>query len=93
MRKYFGILLLTILLISCGGQRGSVSVEGHFKNLQDGRFFVFSADPSWGTFDTIRITDGSFKFTHELYDTVLLTVQYPNFLQMPIVAIPGKTIK
>lgn len=93
MRKYFGFLLLSILLISCGGQRGSVSVEGRFKNLQDGRFFVFSTDPSWGTFDTIRITDGSFSFTHELYDTVLLTVQYPNFLQMPIVAIPGKTIK
>ncbi len=86
------IVLLTILVTACSKGGNSVTVKGNFRHLQDGQFYVFSTDPAWGSFDTIHVTDGSFSFTHELYDTILLTVQYPNFLQMPIVAIPGKTI-
>lgn len=94
MRKSLPILIafLALLVTACSRGGSSVTVKGSFRHLQDGQFYVFSTDPAWGSFDTIRISDGSFSFTHELYDTVLLTVQYPNFLQMPIIAIPGKTI-
>lgn len=89
-----GLIALLVLLVTaaCSKSGNSVTVKGSFRHLQDGQFYVFSTDPAWGSFDTIRISDGSFSFTHELYDTVLLTVQYPNFLQMPVIAIPGKTI-
>ena len=94
MRKsLFSLMALLFILVSaCSKGGNSVTVKGSFRHLQDGQFYVFSTDPAWGSFDTIRISDGAFSFTHELYDTVLLTVQYPNFLQMPIIAIPGKTI-
>lgn len=81
-----------MLFSACSKSGNTVTVKGSFRHLQDGQFYVFSSDPAWGSFDTIRVSDGSFSFTHELPDTVLLTVQYPNFLQMPVIAIPGKTI-
>lgn len=93
MRKLFVAAIgCIILLAACGGGHGRVTVKGEFKNLQDGEFYLFSTDPAWGSFDTIHITDGSFEFSHDLEDTVLVVVQYPNFMQMQLVAIPGKTI-
>lgn len=92
MKNVLLTICLLLMLSACGGGRGKITIKGQFKNLQDGEFYVFSTDPSWGSFDTIHVTDGEFRFTHSLEDTSLLTVQYPNFMQMQVVAIPGKTI-
>lgn len=92
MRNVVLTICLVLLLCSCGGKRGNVTIKGQFKNLQDGEFYVYSEDPSWGSFDTIHVSDGEFHFTHVLEDTALLVVQYPNFMQMRVVAIPGKNI-
>lgn len=92
MKNVFLTICLLLLLSACGGKRGNVTIKGQFKNLQDGEFYVYSEDPSWGSFDTIHVSDGEFHFTHALEDTALLVVQYPNFMQMQVVAVPGKSI-
>jgi hypothetical protein len=93
MRRFLPLLLLVLLLASCGGGRDRFTLKGSFRHLQDGEFYVYSSDPSWSGFDTVRVEDGEFKYSHELTDTTILTVQYPNFMQMQVVAIPGGTVK
>lgn len=96
MRRLSLIIITTLLagifLAACGGNKSKIRIKGSFKNLGDGQFFAFSYSPEWNAFDTINIKDGSFDFTHSVDDTVLVTLQYPNFMQTTVVAIPGKTI-
>lgn len=83
---------LTVLLVlsACSGGKQGFTLSGKFKGLEQGEFICFSDAPEWGTLDTIRVEGGKFKLVHTLTDTVILTLQYPNFMQTQVVAIPGR---
>ena len=83
---------LFLFLVSCGGDRQRFTLSGKFKGLEQGEFICFSSSPEWGTLDTVRIQGGRFTLTHELTDTVVLTLQYPNFMQTQVIAIPGHDV-
>ncbi len=84
---------MALLVTACSGGKQSFTLSGKFKGIEQGEFLCFSESPEWGSLDTIRLQDGAFNITHPLNDTILLTLQYPNFLQTQVVAIPGKTAK
>ena len=94
-RKFPFLLSLSfslIFLLSCSGDKQSFTLSGKFKGLEQGEFVCFSSAPEWGTFDTVRVQGGKFTLTHPLADTVVLTLQYPNFMQTQIIAIPGEEV-
>ena len=91
--SYLYIIVIALLIASCSGNKQSFTLLGKFKGLSDGEFMCFSQSPEWGSLDTIKIADGSFSFTHQLTDTAIITLQYPNFMQTQVIAIPGKTAK
>lgn len=96
MKYQFYLLSFFIFLFlfsSCGKGKNDIHIKGEFKHLKDGQFFVFSNSPEWDAFDTIEVKDGKFSFSHPASDTLLVTLQYPNFMQTVLVAIPGNTIK
>lgn len=86
------LYLLTALLFlgACSGEKQGFVLSGKFKGLEQGEFICFSSAPEWGTLDTVRIENGKFNLQHALTDTVVLTLQYPNFMQTQIIAIPGR---
>ena len=84
--------LALALLVACSGDKQSFTLSGKFKGLEQGEFVCFSSAPEWGTFDTVRVQGGKFTLTHPLADTVVLTLQYPNFMQTQIIAIPGEEV-
>ena len=87
------LLFLSVLLMSaCSSDKNTVVIKGQFKNLKQGELYAFSYSPEWDAFDTIRIDDGSFSFRKKVSDTTIVILQYPNFMQTLVVAIPGKTI-
>lgn len=87
------LLFLSVLLMSaCSSDKNTVVIKGQFKNLKQGELYAFSYSPEWDSFDTIRIDDGSFSFRKKVSDTTIVILQYPNFMQTLVVAIPGKTI-
>ena len=88
----FSLSFSLILLVACSGDKQSFTLSGKFKGLEQGEFVCFSSAPEWGTFDTVRVQGGKFTLTHPLADTVVLTLQYPNFMQTQIIAIPGEEV-
>lgn len=87
------IILVTLLILtSCGSDKQSFTLSGKFKGLEQGEFICFSEAPEWGTLDTIRVQGGKFTITHPLTDTVVITLQYPNFMQTQVIAIPGEEV-
>lgn len=86
------IILIALLVASCVGDKQSFSISGEFKGIKQGEFMCFSQSAEWGTLDTIKIQNGEFEFTHPLADTCIIYLQYPNFLQTQIIAIPGESV-
>jgi hypothetical protein len=83
--------LLAFFLFSCGTPTGRFRVEGRFKNLNQGEFYIYDFDH--GVKDTIAVNDGRFVYDIALRDTVTLNLLFPNFSEMPIFARPGVTVK
>lgn len=89
--RIFAVAII-LALASCSGDSNVFKLSGSFKNLQQGEFICFSESPEWGTLDTIKVVDGKFAIEHPLTDTTIITLQYPNFMQTQIIAIPGQDV-
>lgn len=84
-------LFTSFLFCSCGRKDGRFHLEGHFKNLNQGEFYLYSQEQ--GTKDTIAVNDGSFFFETPMTDTTTLVLLFPNFSEIPIFARPNAEVK
>lgn len=89
--KHYAYILLALILVSCGPSDGRFRLEGQFKNLNQGEFYIY--DYEQGTKDTIGVRDGRFVYDVPLHDTLVLTLMFPNFSELPIFARPGTEVK
>ena len=55
MKKLTYLLLLTLVLVSCGTSSDRFKIEGRFLNLNQGEFYVYSPDGGSRKMDTIRV--------------------------------------
>ena len=87
------ICLFTFLcaLTSCGRHSDRFHLEAHFKNLNQGEFYIYS--PETGTKDTVAVSDGRFVYDRKLQDTTTLVILFPNYSEMPIFATPGANVQ
>jgi hypothetical protein len=83
--------LFPLLLCACGETGTRFHLEGKFKNINQGEFYLCDFDN--GTKDTISLRDGRFTYDKDMTDTVVLTLIFPNFSELPIIATPGGNIK
>lgn len=89
---FFTLCSLVLFLSSCGGApEGQFQLEGRFKNINQGEFYIY--DLQNGTKDTIAVRDGRFTYTTAMSDTTVLTLLFPNYSELPIFAQPGAKVK
>lgn len=79
-------LLLAALAAGCGVSKDKFRLSGKFKHLHSADIYIFSEEGR----DTIRIEGGRFVYEKKTDRPVILTIQYPNFAELKIVAEPGK---
>jgi len=84
-------LSFVLFLSSCGAPEGQFQLEGHFKNINQGEFYIY--DLEHGRKDTIVLRDGRFSYNIAMTDTTVLTLLFPNFSELPIFAQPGAKVK
>lgn len=82
---------IIILLASCGIQEDRFRIEGRFKNISQGEFYLYNFRN--GTRDTLKVMDGSFVYDVELADTTTYVLMFPNFSELPVFAQPGCLVK
>lgn len=94
MKKTFGYILLALIAVSCSDSDDIFRLKGKFKNFNQGEITIFS-QMGRGSIDTVRLAEG--KFTYDLpllqQDTIVLSVLFPNYLDIPVIAAPGMSLK
>jgi hypothetical protein len=91
---FFQLLLLCIVVIvfaACSNNNGRFRMEGSFKNLNQGEFYIYS--PEDGSKDTIVVNDGHFTYERQMTDTLTLVMLFPNYSEIPIFARPNTEVK
>lgn len=85
------VATIIILLGACGVQEDRFRIEGRFKNISQGEFYLYNFRN--GTRDTLKVMDGSFVYDIELTDTTTFVLMFPNFSELPVFAQPGSLVK
>ena len=92
MKKFLGFLLLTLTVVSCSAPDGIFRLTGKFKNFSQGELYIYAMNGK-GKIDSIKLADSKFRYEIPMEDTVMLSIIFPNFSEIPIVAMPGTDVK
>ena len=87
------LLLLTLVLVSCGTDSYHFEIDGRLINLNQGEFYVYSPDGGICGVDTIKVEGGRFAYEIPCEQPCVLMIVFPNFSQLPIFAAPGKQVE
>ena len=79
------------LLSACGTEGGTFRIEGRFRNLNRGEFYVYSPDGGTDGRDTITIADGRFSYEVPLTSRATFILIFPNFSRQAVFGERGKT--
>lgn len=92
MKKYCLLFILTLVLASCGTDSHHFKIDGHFLNLNQGEFYVYSPDGDINGIDTIKVRGGRFTYETPCEEPCILVIVFPNFSMQPVFAQPGKSV-
>ena len=87
------LILLTLVLVSCGVDGKHFKREGRFRHLNQGEFYVYSTDGVLDGIDTIKIEGGRFAYEIPCDEEGTLVMVFPNFSEQPVFTQPGKTVE
>lgn len=91
-----GLLLLLLLLSSCGPDGQHARVKGNIDGINQADVMAYVEDTVPGTIatpDTIHVKRGSFTYDRPISEPTILTLLYPNFSTTTLVVKPGKSVR
>lgn len=86
------LLSLLIFFVACGTESGRFRLEGRFRNLNNGEFYIYSTEKAGNGLDTINVSDGRFAYETDLDDKATFVLLFPNFSEQPIFGESGATV-
>ena len=91
LASFFVFLSFCFLISACSDSGNTFRMKGKFKNFNQGELYVYSLHGE-KNIDTIRLANGKFEYEISLKDTVLLSVVFPNFSEIPVIATAGASV-
>ncbi len=86
------MLLLVMMVASCGSDSGKFTLQGRLRNMNQGEFWVYSTDGGIIGFDTIPVRSGRFSYDVELRHPSTLVIVFPNYSEQPVFAEAGEEV-
>lgn len=83
------LILLTLVLVACGPDDKHFAIDGHFLNLNQGEFIVYSPDGAMPAVDTIFVEGGRFDYEGLCIAEGTAVIIMPNGQQIPVFVQPG----
>jgi hypothetical protein len=86
------LLFLLTTFVGCNYDDDVMVLEGEIKNVKQVDLYVYAEGSTNPRIDTIRVRGGAFTYERKLSGPEILTLLYPNFSEMLLIAEPGKEI-
>ncbi|MBO7294594.1 MAG: DUF4369 domain-containing protein, partial [Bacteroidaceae bacterium] len=87
------LLFLLTTFVGCNYDDDVMVLEGEIKNVKQVDLYVYAEGSTNPRIDTIRVRGGNFTYERKLSQPEVLTLLYPNFSEMLLVAEPGKEVE
>lgn len=94
-RFLLSFLLPLGLLASCGPDKHTARLTGNIKGVDQAAIIAYASAESpadGGGTDSIRLSRGAFSYDRPVSEPMLLTLVYPNFSTLTLVAVPGEEV-
>lgn len=88
-----GLLLPLLFFSSCGPDGGKFRLEGRFRHLNRGEFYIYEPYSPNVRIDTIKVADGRFAYEADVADRTTFILLFPNFSEQVVFGQSGKTAK
>jgi len=92
MKRLAYLILLTLVMVGCGSRSGYFKLEGRLLNLNQGVFYVYSADGVMSGVGTIKIEGGRFAYEMPCDGEGTVVIVFPNYSELPVIVAPGKSV-
>lgn len=86
------LVVLSLLLNSCGTKSGKFRFEGRLRNMNQAQFFVYSPDGAMEGMDTIQVHEGRFAYETDLRDAGTFVIIFPNYSEQVVFGQSGATV-
>lgn len=87
------LLLILMTFVGCYNDDNVMVLEGIIKNVKQVDLYVYAEGSANPRVDTIRVRGNEFTYQRKLSRPEVLTLLYPNFSEMLLIAEPGKEVK
>ena len=94
-RLLLTFLLPSALLLSCGPDKHTARLSGQIKGVDQAAIIAYAPAESpadGGATDSIHLSRGAFIYDRPTQAPLLLTLVYPNFSTLTLVAVPGEEV-
>ena len=89
----FSLLLMLVTLVACQHDQDMMTLEGTINNVKQVDLYVYAEGSTNPYIDTIHVRGNKFTYQRKLSRPEVLTLLYPNFSEMLLIAEPGKEVE
>lgn len=84
---------MLVTLVACHHDQDTMTLEGTIKNVKQVDLYVYAEGSTNPYIDTIHVRENKFTYQRKLSRPEVLTLLYPNFSEMLLIAEPGKEVE
>ena len=92
-KSIFSLLVIFVALVACQADKNAMTLEGTIKNVKQVDLYAYAEGSPNPKIDTIKVRGGAFTYERTLSQVEVLTLLFPNFTEMQLIAEPGKNLE
>lgn len=91
--KYLCLSVASLIIVGCGSDSNKFRIEGEFTGMKNAELFIYNPYDPTGTIDTIKVSEGEFRYEGEVDAPAPYLLLFPNAMEHIIFVGPGSKVQ